>query len=47
MTRDYLSVDDLESGELEGMLELAGRMNADRSLHATALVGKAVALIFE
>ena len=47
MTRDYLSVDDLEREELEGILELAARMKADRSLHATALVGKAVALIFE
>ncbi len=47
MTRDYLSVDDLTGAELEGILALAGRMKADRSLHATALVGKAVALIFE
>ena len=47
MTRDYLSVDDLDGAELEGILELAGRMKADRSLHATALIGKAVALIFE
>jgi ornithine carbamoyltransferase len=47
MTRDYLSVDDLDGAELEGILELAGRMKADRSLHASALVGKAVALIFE
>ncbi len=47
MTRDYLSVDDLDGTELEGILELAGRMKADRSLHASALVGKAVALIFE
>jgi ornithine carbamoyltransferase len=47
MNRDYLSVDDLEGAELERILELAGRMKADRSLHATALVGKAVALIFE
>ena len=47
MTRDYLSVDDLDGSELEGILELAGRMKANGSLHATALTGKAVALIFE
>jgi len=47
MTRDYLSVDDLDSAELDTVLELAGRMKADRSLYATALTGKAVALIFE
>jgi len=47
MTRDYLSVDDLDSAELDAVLELAGRMKADRSLYATALTGKAVALIFE
>ena len=47
MARDYLSVDDLSNEELAGILDLAGRMKADRTMHATALVGKAVALIFE
>jgi len=47
MTRDYLSVDDLDGAELEGILELGGRMKADRSIHTRALTGKAVALIFE
>jgi len=47
MTRDYLSVDDLSSVELIEILDLADRMKADRSLHAEALAGKAVALIFE
>ena len=47
MRRDYLSVDDLAREELDGILDLAERMKADRSMHAAALVGKAVALIFE
>ena len=47
MTRDYLSVDDLSSDELTGILDLADRLKADRALHSSALAGKAVALIFE
>jgi ornithine carbamoyltransferase len=47
MTRDYLSVDDLANDELTHILDLADRMKADRSVHATTLAGKAVALIFE
>jgi ornithine carbamoyltransferase len=47
MVRDYLSVDDLTARELAEVLDLAGRMKADRSLHATSLAGSAVALIFE
>jgi ornithine carbamoyltransferase len=45
--RDYLSVDDLSADELVGVLDLAARMKQDRSLHATALAGRSVALIFE
>jgi len=47
MTRDYLSVDDLSSDELTEILDLADRLKADRALHASALAGRAVALIFE
>ncbi len=47
MARDYLSVDDLSSEELLGLLDLAARMKADRSVHATALAGRSAALIFE
>jgi ornithine carbamoyltransferase len=47
MARDYLSVDDLSDDELARVLDLAARMKADPTLHADALVGKAVALIFE
>jgi ornithine carbamoyltransferase len=47
MTRDYLSVDDLANDELTHILDLADHMKADRSVHATTLAGKAVALIFE
>jgi ornithine carbamoyltransferase len=46
-TRDYLSVDDLNTVELHDVLALARRMKADRSLHRAALAGNAVALIFE
>jgi len=47
MMRNYLSVDDLAADELTQILDLADRLKADRSLHAAALAGKAVALIFE
>jgi ornithine carbamoyltransferase len=47
MTRDYLSVDDLTPDELGRVLDLAAALKADRSLHANALAGKTVALIFE
>ncbi len=45
--RDYLSVDDLTVEELMVVLELAGRMKADHTVHATALAGRSIALIFE
>jgi ornithine carbamoyltransferase len=45
--RDYLSVDDLSASELIQVLDLSARMKTDRSLHATALAGRAAALIFE
>jgi ornithine carbamoyltransferase len=47
MERDYLSVDDLGADELGRLLDLAGRLKADRSLHREALRDRTVALIFE
>ena len=47
MTRDYLSVDDLSSDELAHVLDLASSLKTDRSLHARALAGRAIALLFE
>ena len=47
MTRDYLSVDDLTPDELARLLDAAAAMKADRSLHADALAGRSVAMIFE
>jgi ornithine carbamoyltransferase len=47
MKRDYLSVDDLSSEELAHVLDLAATLKADRSLHARALAGKSIALLFE
>jgi ornithine carbamoyltransferase len=47
MARDYLSVDDLSVAELDVVLQLASRMKADGALHAGALAGRSVALIFE
>jgi len=45
--RDFLSVDDLSVENLTTVLDLAAGMKRDRSLHATALAGRSVALIFE
>jgi ornithine carbamoyltransferase len=45
--RDYLSVDDLRPKELMHVLDLADSLKANRSLHAGALGGRSVALIFE
>ena len=45
--RDFLSVDDLTVEELMAVLDLAARMKADHTMHATALAGRSVALIFE
>ena len=47
MARDYLSVDDLSAPELTSVLSLAGKLKADRHMHADALAGRAAALIFE
>jgi ornithine carbamoyltransferase len=47
MTRDYLSVDDLDPAELLQLLDLAAALKADRGLHRDALTGRTVALIFE
>lgn len=45
--RHYLSVDDLEPGELGDLVGLAERLKADRSAHADALRGRSIGLIFE
>ena len=47
MERDYLSVDDLDRAEILHLLDLAGRLKADRDLHRDALRHRTVALIFE
>jgi ornithine carbamoyltransferase len=47
MARDYLSVDDLSTSELASVLSLAGKLKADRQMHADALAGRSAALIFE
>jgi ornithine carbamoyltransferase len=47
MARDYLSVDDLDPGEVTHILELGTALKADRSSYASALDGATVALIFE
>jgi ornithine carbamoyltransferase len=47
VTRDYLSVDDLSSGELRELLDLAASLKRDPGARNRALVGKTVALIFE
>jgi ornithine carbamoyltransferase len=47
MARDFLSVDDLSATELRGVVSLAARMKTDPRLHADALAGRSVALIFE
>ena len=50
--KDYLSVLDFDSADLERCLEIASRLKADRSLGtqaptATALNGRHVALLFD
>jgi ornithine carbamoyltransferase len=47
MARDFLSVDDLSAAELGSVVSLAARMKIDPRLHADALAGRSVALIFE
>jgi ornithine carbamoyltransferase len=47
MQRNYLSVDDLTPTALGEVLDLAGALKRDRGLHAHALEGRSVALIFE
>jgi ornithine carbamoyltransferase len=47
MPRDFLSVDDLSATELHSVVSLAARMKTEPRLHADALAGRSVALIFE
>ena len=44
--RDFLSIDDLDAGELAALLDRAAKMKADRS-PSEALAGKTVAMVFE
>jgi ornithine carbamoyltransferase len=45
--RHYLSVDDLTAGDLPELLDLADALKSDRAVHADALAGRSIALIFE
>ncbi|MGH2634803.1 MAG: ornithine carbamoyltransferase [Actinomycetota bacterium] len=47
MKRDYLSVDDLTTEELAGLLDLSAKVKAQPGDTAEALRGKSVAMIFE
>jgi ornithine carbamoyltransferase len=47
MDRDFLSVDDLSSEELAGLLDLAAKVKAQPGDHAASLRGRSVAMIFE
>ncbi|MGH2785948.1 MAG: ornithine carbamoyltransferase [Actinomycetota bacterium] len=44
--RDFLSLDDLDAGELDELLDRAAKMKADRK-PSKALAGKTVAMVFE
>ncbi|MGH2786016.1 MAG: ornithine carbamoyltransferase, partial [Actinomycetota bacterium] len=44
--RDFLSIDDLDAGELGELLDRAAAMKADRK-PSKALAGKTVAMVFE
>ena len=45
--RNYLTVDDLADAEISEVLDVATALKADRDLHADALRGRSIALIFE
>jgi ornithine carbamoyltransferase len=47
MDRDYLSVDDLSTDELAGLLDLSAKVKAQPGDFASRLDGRSVALIFE
>ena len=47
MARDFLSIDDVTSEELNLVLELAAKIKQSPSDHASRLSGRSVALIFE
>ncbi len=47
MSRDFLSMDDVTSSELDYLLELGALGKADPGRYATRLAGKAVGMIFE
>jgi ornithine carbamoyltransferase len=47
MERDYLSVDDLTTEELAGLLDLSAKVKAQPGDSAESLRGKSVALVFE
>jgi ornithine carbamoyltransferase len=47
LTRDFLSIDDLEPAELGGVIAAAIRLKADPGAASSLIAGKQVALIFE
>src|SRR6266498_185835 len=47
MSRDFLSMDDVTSSELDYLLELGALGKADPGRYATRLAGKAVGMVFE
>ncbi|MBI4259393.1 MAG: ornithine carbamoyltransferase, partial [Actinobacteria bacterium] len=47
MVRHFLSVDDLTSEELQGVLDLSAKVKASPGDHAGRLAGRSVAVIFE
>ena len=47
MTRDFLSIDDLSTSELDDLLERSAKLKASPQDGAGALAGKSVAMIFE
>ncbi|HEX9375729.1 MAG TPA: ornithine carbamoyltransferase [Actinomycetota bacterium] len=47
MERDFLSVDDVTSSELDYLFELAAKTKADTAHYSSRLAGKAVGMVFE
>jgi ornithine carbamoyltransferase len=47
MKRDFISLNDFSSAELNDLLSLAGKLKADRALSSGLLKGKSMALIFQ
>src|SRR5713226_5656236 len=45
--KDFLSIDQLTPGELNGLVRLAGQLKHDRATHDKPLAGRTVALVFQ